>query len=89
MPSTPDSSQFSKTSVESVESHSLSSVGTEVQGLISVWVEHHGASTSMVGRLTFPQGVPRWLRRTLLALLGWALTVTVGPSTWTFVQGLG
>jgi hypothetical protein len=40
-------------------------------------------------RLTFPQGVPPWLKRLLLALTVSASTALVGPSMWTFAQGLG
>lgn len=53
-----------------------------------LWVEHHGANTSLVGRLTFQPATLRLIKRSVLALAVWALTVLVGPSTLTFVQGL-
>lgn len=58
------------------------------QPLIEVSVERQGVSTSLDVRLTFPQGVPRWLKRGLLALSVWVLTAVAGQSTLTFVQGL-
>lgn len=65
-----------------------SSRGTDPQRLIELSAEHQDPSTSVELRLTFPQGVPRWIKRGLVALLVWALTAVAGQSTLTFVQGL-
>ena len=59
------------------------------------WLDHAEGSvlvefgrTRVLCAASFTEGVPRWLKRGLLALSVWVLTAVAGQSTLTFVQGL-
>jgi hypothetical protein len=65
-----------------------SSRGTGAVRTTLVWVELETRSTSTAVLLTFHPAIATWLKRLLLALLAWAMTVTVGSSMWTFAQGI-
>lgn len=56
------------------------------QTLVSVELET--ANTFTAVRLTSTPAIARWMKRSIVALLVWAIAALGGSSMWTFVQAL-